>query len=129
MAAAIVIAAVGWYDAERRCRQWQRQAERHQRRAEEADAGAISSSVTPTATRRRTVSWRSAMRRCTQRTTLIRERLAANYTVIAANVEGGARTTERGSTAAGAHAPAAANMAVRTATDRLYQPVVRLATG
>ena len=36
--AAIVIAGVGWYDAERRCRQWQRQAERHQRRAEEADA-------------------------------------------------------------------------------------------
>ena len=68
MAAAIVIAAVGWYDAERRC-QWQRC-----RRSATSAApkrpmpGAISSSVTLTATRRRTVSWRSATPRCTQRT-------------------------------------------------------------
>ena len=129
MAAAIVIAAIGWYDAERRCRQWQRQAERHQRRAEEADAWSDQLSVTPTATRRRTVSWRSAMRLYAAHTTLIRERLAANYILIASQRgRGGARTTERGC-ALRPCAPAAANMAVRTATDRLYQPVVRLATG
>ena len=88
MAAAIVIAAVGWYDAERRCRQWQRQAERHQRRAEEADAWSDQFE-------RDADGYQEAHSILAERyaalyaahTTLIRERLAANYTVIAANVE------------------------------------------
>ena len=66
----------------------------HQRRAEEADAWSDQFSVTPTATRRRTV-WRSAMPPYAAHHADPGWRLA-NYTVIAANVERSARTTGRG---------------------------------
>ena len=87
MAAAIVIAGVGWYDAERRCAQWQRQAERHQRRRRRPTPGAISSGVTLTGYQEAHSILAGATPLYAAHTTLIRERLAANYTLIAANVE------------------------------------------